>query len=227
MRFEATRWLPATRSVVASLMRPPTVLATSPTIMDVPSASEITALLRVWGGGNRQALDEVMPVVYRQLQGTARRYMARQGPGHLLQSTALVNETYMRLAKLGEIDWQDRGHFFAVCAQLMRQILTDYARSRLYLKRGGQMRQVPFDHAHSVPGRDSAEDLIALDDLLRELSAFDERMSRVVQYRVFVGATIEETAAALCISERTVKREWQAAKAWLARELDRRKPDGA
>jgi RNA polymerase sigma-70 factor (ECF subfamily) len=195
--------------------------------MDAPSATGITVLLRAWGGGDRRALDKVMPVVYRHLQSTARRYMAGQAPGHILQSSALVNETYLRLAKLGEIDWHDRGHFYAVCSQLMRQILTDYARSRLYLKRGGNMRQIPMEDAHLVSGRDSAQELVALDELLRELSAFDEQMSQVVQYRVFVGATVPETAAALQISERTVKREWQAAKAWLARELDRRESHGS
>ena len=194
--------------------------------MNVPSATGITVLLRAWGGGDRGALDKVMPVVYRHLQSTARRYMAQQGPGHVLQSSALVNETYLRLAKLGEIEWQDRGHFYAVCSQLMRQVLTDYARSRLYLKRGGKMRHIPIEDAHWVSGRDSAQELVALDELLRELSAFDEQMSKVVQYRVFVGATVPETAAALQISERTVKREWQAAKAWLAREMDRRKRHG-
>jgi RNA polymerase sigma-70 factor (ECF subfamily) len=194
--------------------------------MDASSATGITMLLRAWGAGDRQALDKVMPVVYRQLQSTARRYMARQGPGHILQSKALVNETYLRLAKLGEIEWHDRGHFFAVCSQLMRQILTDYARSRLFLKRGGHMRRVSLEEAQSLSGRDPAEELVALDNLLRELSQFDERMSRVVQYRVFIGATIEETAAAMGISERTVKREWQAARAWLARELDRRSHNG-
>jgi RNA polymerase sigma factor (TIGR02999 family) len=141
--------------------------------MDAPSATGITILLRAWSGGDRRALDEVMPVVYRQLQTTARRHMAGQTPGHILQSSALVNETYLRLAKLGEIDWHDRGHFYAVCSQLMRQILIDYARSRLYLKRGGHMRQVQFDDAHWVSGRDSAQELIELDDVLRELAVFD------------------------------------------------------
>ncbi len=191
--------------------------------MDTPSAITITTLLKAWGNGDRQALDRVMPVVFKQLQGTARRYMAREGPGHVLQSTALVNETYLRLARMGEIDWQDRGHFFSVCAQIMRRILTDYARSRLYQKRGGHLHQVSFEDALLVSGEDSARDLIALDDLLHDLSTFDERMSQIVQYRVFVGATEQETAAALGISERTVRREWRTARAWLAQALDQRK----
>jgi RNA polymerase sigma-70 factor (ECF subfamily) len=194
--------------------------------MNGSSETGITMLLRAWGSGERGALDQVMPVVYRQLQTTARRYMARQSPGHVLQSTALVNETYLRLARLGDIEWQDRGHFFAVCSQLMRQILVDYARSRLFLKRGGARRQVPLEEVHALSRRDPAEELIALDNLLNRMWEFDEQMGRVVQYRVFLGATVEETAAAMGISERTVKREWQAAKAWLARELDRRSPDG-
>jgi RNA polymerase sigma-70 factor, ECF subfamily len=191
--------------------------------MDTPSAITITTLLKAWSNGDRQALDRVMPVVFKQLQATARRYMAREGPGHVLQSTALVNETYLRLARMGEIDWQDRAHFFSVCAQIMRRILTDYARSRLYQKRGGHLHQVPFEDVLLLSGQDSARDLIALDDLLHDLSTFDERMSQIVQYRVFVGATEQETAAALGISERTVRREWRTARAWLAQALDRRK----
>jgi RNA polymerase sigma factor (TIGR02999 family) len=194
--------------------------------MDTPSATGITSLLRAWGNGDRQALDQVMPAVFQQLQSTARRYMAREGAGHILQSTALVNETYLRLAKMGEVDWQDRAHFFSVCAQLMRRILTDYARSRLYQKRGGQMHQVPFKEVHWTAAQDSAEELMALDDVLRKMSGFDERMSQIVQYRVFVGATEAETAAALGISERTVRREWRTARAWLAQELQQRKQNG-
>ncbi len=167
-----------------------------------------------------------MPLVYRHLQTTAHNYMSQQDPVHVLQSTALVNETYLRLIRLKEIEWQDRGHFYAVCAQLMRQVLTDYARSRLTQKRGGQRRQVSIEDASDIPSDDPGQELIALDDALRELSLMDERMSQVVQYRVFVGASVEETAAVLHISEATVKREWQAARLWLARELDRRKLHG-
>lgn len=194
--------------------------------MDVPSETGITALLQAWGAGNPQALESVMPLVYRQLQATAHAYMSREGPGHLLQSSALVNETYLRLLKVKEIEWQDRGHFYAVCAKLMREVLTDYARAQLSLKRGGKGQQLPIEDAAELPGRDPNQELIALDDALRGLSALDERMSQVVQYRVFVGATMEETAAALGLSERTVRREWRAAKAWLINALRQRKQNG-
>jgi RNA polymerase sigma-70 factor, ECF subfamily len=193
---------------------------------NAPSETEITALLRAWGAGDRKALETVMPLVYRQLQATAHAYMNQQQPAHLLQSTALVNETYLRLLKLKQIEWQDRGHFYAVCAQLMRQTLVDYARSRLSQKRGGARQQVPIEDAHAVQDESLDGDLIALDEALRELSAVDERMSQVVQYRVFVGASVEETAVALHISEATVKREWQAARLWLAREMDRKRSHG-
>jgi RNA polymerase sigma factor (TIGR02999 family) len=194
--------------------------------MNASPTTEITALLRAWGAGDHRALETVMPLVYRHLQVTAHAYMAQQDAAHVLQSTALVNETYLRLLRLKEIEWQDRGHFYAVCAQLMRQVLTDYARSRLAQKRGGKRSQVSIDDASEIPSRDPSEELIALDDALRELSLLDERMSQVVQYRVFVGASVEETADALHISEATVKREWKAAMLWLARELDRRTPNG-
>jgi RNA polymerase sigma-70 factor, ECF subfamily len=167
-----------------------------------------------------------MPLVYRQLQATAHGYMNQQQPAHILQSTALVNETYLRLLKLKQIEWQDRGHFYAVCAQLMRQTLIDYARSRLSLKRGGKGQQVPIEDADEVQQGNFEGELIALDDALQQLSDLDKRMSQVVQYRIFVGATVEETAAALHISEATVKREWHAARLWLARELDRKREHG-
>jgi len=195
--------------------------------MDTSSArSEITVLLRAWKNGDREALGKLTPFVYKELYCTAQRCMARQRPGHILQSTALVNETYAHLAKMREVDWQDRGHFFAVCAQLMRRILTDYARSQLYLKRGGEIKHVPFDENLPVPDRNFRADLIALDDALHDLAAFDERMSQIVQLRVFVGLNVEETAEALSVSERTVKREWKSAKVWLLRELDRGKNHG-
>jgi RNA polymerase sigma factor (TIGR02999 family) len=191
--------------------------------MDAPSGTGITVLLRAWSDGDRQALEKVMPLVYQHLQATAHGYIARQGPGHQLQSAALVNETYLRLVKVKELEWQDRGHFYAICSRLMRQVLTDYARAELSLKRGGKGQQLPLEDAHGVIGGDPDEDLIVLDNLLRELSEFDEQMGKVVQYRAFMGATVQETAAALQISERTVEREWRAAKAWLAQELHQRK----
>jgi|HubBroStandDraft_6_1064221.scaffolds.fasta_scaffold05241_3 RNA polymerase sigma-70 factor (ECF subfamily) len=185
------------------------------------SAGEITVLLRAWGHGDRSALDNLIPLVYRKLYVTARHYMAQQNPGHILQSTALVNETYLQLARIGEIHWRDRGQFFAVCAQLMRHILTDHARMQLSLKRGNGEVAVPIDEDLSIPGRDAAAELIALDDALQGLAEFDERMSQVVQLRVFGGLSVEEVGVVMKISERTVMREWKSAKLWLLRELDR------
>jgi RNA polymerase sigma factor (TIGR02999 family) len=189
------------------------------------SIGDITVLLRAWREGDRQALEDLIPLVYQELYLTAKRYMARQKPDHILQSTALVNETYLHLAKLGEIDWQDRGHFFAVCAQVMRRILTDYARSRLYQKRGGEVHHVPFDEC-SMATRSPRRDLIALDDALHSLAQLDKRKSQVVELRVFGGMSIEETAGALRISIGTVKRDWNLARSWLLRELDRGKRNG-
>jgi RNA polymerase sigma factor (TIGR02999 family) len=188
--------------------------------MDGHSSSEsgITVLLRAWNGGDHQALEKLIPLVYRELHRTARRYMARESPGHILQSTALVNETYLELEKLGEIDWQDRGHFYAVCAQLMRRTLTNYARSRLFKKRGGDAQRVHFDESWVVSG-DSRTDLIALDEALNQLALIDERKSQIVQLRFFVGLSVAETAVVLKVSEETVSRDWRLAKVWLLREL--------
>ena len=167
-----------------------------------------------------------MPLVYEELYLTAKRYMSRQKPDHLLQSTALVNEAYLHLAKLGQVEWQGRGHFFAVCAQLMRRILTDYARSSSYQKRGGGAQHVPFDERY-MTGRGPYHDLIALDDALQSLARLDERKSKVVEYRVFGGMSVEEIAEALHISTGTVKRDWKLARSWLLRELDRGGRNGA
>ncbi len=185
------------------------------------SAGEITVLLRAWSEGDRAALDDLIPLVYRKLYATARRYMAQQSPSHILQSTALVNETYLQLARLGEIHWRDRGQFFAVCAQLMRHILTDHARMQLSLKRGRGETLVSLDEDLAIPTRDAAAELVALDEALQTLSEFDERMSQVVQLHVFGGLSMEEIGVAMKISQRTVMREWKSAKLWLLRELDR------
>jgi len=193
--------------------------------MNSSSGSGITLLLRAWGKGDKRALKELTPLIYEGLYRSAQRFMARERQGHILQSTALINETYLQLARMGEIDWQDRGHFFKVCAQLMRRILTDYARSRLCLKAGGNAWQVPFDEDLAVH-LDPGVDLVALDDALDGLAAVDERKSQVIQLRFFAGLSVEETAEALQVSERTVKRDWTLAKLWLLRELGRRKKNG-
>jgi RNA polymerase sigma factor (TIGR02999 family) len=188
-------------------------------------ATEITVLLRAWRDGDRQALEKLVPLVYQRLYAAAQRYMAEERPGHILQNSALVNELYLQLSKLNKIDWHDRNHFYAVCAQLMRRILTDYARSQLRSKRGARS-DITLDDYHSALSQAQQASLITLDDALRDLAAFDERMLRIVELRALVGLSVEETAAALNISERTVKREWQLAKGWLLREFSRSSASG-
>ena len=185
------------------------------------SLSGITILLRAWSNGDREALDRVTSLVYGELYRLAQGQMAREKPGHILQNTALISEIYLQLGNLRETDWQDRSHFFRVCSHLMRRTLAGYARSRLYLKRGGEAQQVPFHENLAVADYDPSAVLIALDDALHDLAAFDERMSQVVQLRFFGGFSVQETAAALKISGATVKRDWETAKLWLVRELKR------
>lgn len=198
------------------------------TIMAVSSSgiSGITTLLQAWRDGDNQALERLTSLVYGELYRLARCHMGREKPDHILRSTALINEIYLQLGNVRKTDWQDRSHFFGVCSQLMRHTLAGYARSRLYLKRGGDAQQVPFDENLGVPDRDPSGVLIALDDALNDLATFDERMSQVVQLRFFGGFSIKETAEALAISEATVKREWESAKLWLVRELKRGKKSG-
>jgi len=183
-----------------------------------PSGDDITQLLRAWGDGNQAALERLMPLVYAQLRQAAHRYMARERRGHTLQTTALVNEVYVRLAKAREMRWQDRVHFFAVSAQMMRRILTDHARAHQYAKRGGGAPVVSLDEAPEVSQKPRA-DLVALDDALKRLAAVDERKSRVVELRYFGGLSVEETGEVLKVSPETVMRDWKLAKAWLLREL--------
>lgn len=191
----------------------------SPPISSRP-IGDITLLLHSWSEGDRQALEHLMPLVYQELYLTAKRYMSRQKSDHLLQSTALVNEAYLHLAKLGQVEWQDRGHFFALCAQVMRRILTDYARSSSYQKRGAGAQHVPFDERYMAV-RSPRHDLIALDDALLSLAQLDKRKSQVVEFHVFGGMSIEAIAETLHISSGTVKRDWKLARSWLLRELDR------
>lgn len=194
--------------------------------MGTSCATDITILLRAWSGGDRRALEKLVPLVYQKLHAAAHRYMKQERPGHILQSGALVSELYLQLVKLTSIDWQDRNHFYAVCAQLMRRILTTYARSQLRSKRAGGQNHVAVDDYHSGLTSNQRASLVTLDDALRDLAAFDERMLRIVELRALVGLSVEETAAALNISERTVKREWQMAKGWLLQELSRSNNDG-
>jgi RNA polymerase sigma-70 factor (ECF subfamily) len=191
----------------------------------MPSAHEITQLLHAWSGGDPQALEKLTPIVYSELHLTAQRYMARERSDHTLQATALIDEVYLRLVDGSRVNWQDRNHFFAVCARLMRRILTDFARSRSYLKRGGAARRITFDESLHV-GSEPAEELVALDDALRGLALVDKRKSDVVELRFFGGLSVKEAAAVLQVSDETVKRDWRLAKLWLLREMSPEDGDG-
>jgi RNA polymerase sigma-70 factor (ECF subfamily) len=181
-------------------------------------SQEITQLLLAWNEGDGQALDRLMPLVQDELHRLAHRYMAGERPGHPLQTTALINEAYLRLIDSSRVRWQNRSHFFAVSAQLMRRILVDVARARTKQKRGGDVVQVSLDEAMVVT-REPGADLIALDDALTTLATFDERKSRIIELRFFGGLSVEETADVLKVSAATVLRDWGLAKAWLLREL--------
>jgi len=178
------------------------------------SQIEVTQLLLDWGNGDKEALDKLVPAVYQELRRLASYYMRRERPGHTLQTSALVNEAYMRLIDYKRMHWQSRAHFFAVAAQAMRRILVEHARKRHFAKRGGGAAQVSLDEAATV-SRKQAADLIALDDALTSLEAIDPRKSRIVELRYIGGLNIEETAEVLGISPATVQREWRSAKAWL------------
>jgi RNA polymerase sigma factor (TIGR02999 family) len=182
--------------------------------------NEITSLLRAWSDGDEGALETLLPLVYDELHRAAQRYMARESPDNTLQTTALVNEVYLRLVGGGArtVAWNDRAHFFAVCATLMRRILTDFARARRSLKRGGSARQVPLDDAIIVSSTPRI-DLLELDEALKKLAASDERKGRVVELRFFGGLSVRETADVLHVSQETVLRDWRLAKEWLLREL--------
>jgi RNA polymerase sigma-70 factor (ECF subfamily) len=184
-------------------------------------SEEITQLLLAWNDGDAQALDRLMPLVQCELHRLAHRYMAGERIGHPLQTTALVNEAYLRLIDSSRVRWQNRAHFFAVSAQLMRRILVDVARARKKLKRGGDSIQVPLDEAMGISRQPSA-DLVALDEALTTLAGFDARKSKIVELRFFGGLTVEETAEVLNVSAMTVARDWGLAKAWLLRELEKK-----
>jgi RNA polymerase sigma factor (TIGR02999 family) len=183
------------------------------------SASDnVTQLLVAWSDGDPIALDQLMPLVQRELHRIANNHFRRERPGHTLQATALVNEVYLRLIDQREVDWQNRAHFFAIAAKLMRRILVDHARARQVAKRGGGALQISFDEGAILSLERSAE-IVALDDALANLAAIDGRKSQVVELRFFGGLSVEETAKALNISPNTVIRDWSTAKAWLHREL--------
>jgi RNA polymerase sigma factor (TIGR02999 family) len=189
--------------------------------MSKESPKEITGLLQAWGGGDRAALDELIPLVYDELHRAARRQMRRESADNTIQATALVNEVYMRLVEVNNVSWQDRAHFFAISARLMRQILVDLARRRNQLKRGGQARQVSL-HEATMLASESRTDLAALDDALKRLETLDSRQSQIVELRFFGGLTEEEIGEVLGVSPRTVRSDWSMAKVWLLRELSRK-----
>jgi RNA polymerase sigma-70 factor, ECF subfamily len=191
---------------------------------DKVAVGEITMLLRAWSEGDQSALERLAPIVYDELHRLAGRYMKRERPGHSLQTTALVNEAYMRLVDYKRMEWQNRAHFFAVSAQLIRRILVEHAR-RHNLKRGGGVQHVSLEEVAAVGGRRSA-DLVALDDAMKRLAQLDARKEQVVEMRFFGGLSVEETAEVLKVSAVTVMRDWSTAKAWLYRELAGGATDG-
>ncbi len=179
---------------------------------------EVTQLLIDWSNGDERALQQLIPLVHEELRRVARRHMAHERAQHTLQATALVNEAYVRLVDIRQVRWQNRAHFFAMSARLMRRILVDFARSRRYQKRGGAARKVTLDEALVVSPEPGA-DLVALDEALTALAAVDPRKAQVVEMRFFGGLSVEESAEALHVSRDTVMRDWKLAKAWLLREL--------
>jgi RNA polymerase sigma factor (TIGR02999 family) len=178
----------------------------------------ITQLLAKWSSGDKAAFDELIPLVYPELRRLARIFMGREDSGHTLQTSALINEAYLRLVNQQEVDWEGRAHFFAVASQVMRHILVDHARRYRYSKRGGGQELIPLNEL-AIACDERAVELIALDDALTRLAAIDERKSKIVELRFFGGLTVEETAQVMKLAPITVMREWRAAKAWLGREI--------
>jgi len=189
----------------------------------IPSSPNVTELLRNWSDGDKQAQEKLFQVVYNELHRQAARYLRNENPGLSLQTTDLIHEAYLRLTSQQHVEWQNRLHFFAIAAKVMRRILIDHVRSRQAAKRGGSDIRLPLEDAMIVsPARDL--DLLALDEALTRLAAIDSQQSQIVELRFFSGLSVEETAKVLDVSERTVKRDWNVAKAWLRRELSRANP---
>jgi RNA polymerase sigma factor (TIGR02999 family) len=193
-------------------------------IRKMEPSNEITELLVAWSGGDKKALDELMRIVYDELHRLAHHHLAKERQDHTLQTTALVNEAYLKLVDQKRVKWQSRSHFFALSSQLMRRILVDYARSRHYAKRGGGASALPLDEALIV-APERASELIALDEALTELAKHDERKARIVELRFFAGMSIDETSELLGVSPGTVMKDWTLAKAWLQREMERSSSD--
>ena len=186
--------------------------------MQAQSSRQITQLLVAWSEGDESALDQLAPLIHAELHRLAHHYMSRERPGHLLQTSALINEAYLRLIDWKNVRWQNRAHFFGVAAQLMRRILVDFARDRQYLKRGGGTLLVSLSDAASFVVQ-RGEDFVALDEALTALAEIDPRKVRVVEMRFFAGLSVEEVAELLNVSKETVMRDWRLAKVWLLREL--------
>jgi RNA polymerase sigma factor (TIGR02999 family) len=184
------------------------------------NSQEITQLLLRWGKGDAEAFEQLMPLVYNELRRMAANYMRRQNPGHTLQTTALVNEAYMRLVDSSRVKWQNRNHFFAISAQLMRRILVDFARKRNSLKRGGDQVQITLSDRIETP-IERQKDIVELDEAMKRLATLSPRQSQIVELRYFGGLTDDQIAETLDISSRTVRRDWSLARAWLYRELSR------
>jgi RNA polymerase sigma factor (TIGR02999 family) len=201
------------RSAVEESDAPKTVKRMAP-----KPPQQVTQLLIAWSNGDPAARDELMPLVYEELHRLAHRYMNRERPGHTLQTSALVNEAFMKLIDQKNVHWQNRAHFFGLAAQMMRRILVDYARSRQYAKRGGGAERVSFDDA-LVVSQERVDEVVALDDALKDLAEFDQRKSQIVELRFFGGLSIEETAELLKVSPGTVMRDWTLAKAWLRKQI--------
>jgi RNA polymerase sigma factor (TIGR02999 family) len=193
--------------------------------MDASARSDVTELLVAWSNGNQAARDQLMTAVYDELHRLARRYMRRESPGHTLQTSALLNEAFLRLVDQKNVHWQNRAHFFGIAAQMMRRILVDYARSRNYEKRGGGARALSLDEALIVSDARN-EEVVNVHEALERLTEFDSRKGQIVELRFFGGLSIEETAEVLGVSRGTVMRDWTLAKAWLRRELSSEQDEG-
>jgi RNA polymerase sigma factor (TIGR02999 family) len=183
------------------------------------NAKQITLLLERWSNGDAGVLDDLMPLVYQELRRQASGYLRRERANHTLQPTALINEAYLKLSNVRDVKWQNRSHFFAIAAQVMRRILVDYARERNREKRGGAAENLPLEEAFTVVSQEKDVDLVVLDEALNRLATFDERQAKVVELRYFSGLSVEETAEVLRVSNATVRRDWNMAKAWLHQEI--------
>ncbi len=183
------------------------------------NSQQITQLLNQWSDGDAEVLDDLMPLVYGELRRQAAGYLRRERSDHTLQPTALINEAYLKLIDQRDVKWQNRAHFFAIAAQAMRRILVDYARERKREKRGGAAENLSLDQALTIVSQEKSVDLVALDEALNKLAQFDERQAKVVELRYFSGLSIDETAEVLDVSNVTVRRDWNMAKAWLHQEI--------